>query len=158
MEEGNKVDLTAKKKAGEHVLAAKCPTHRNINLEVVARTFRQLWRTRGNFEVMTLEFEVDTEKVLMGEPWTFDRHLVVLERYDGSTPIQNLQFRTTSFWVQIHDLLFSYLTNEVALSIGESLGAVTIPKDGSEMTRGNFMRVRVAVDITKALCRGRRVS
>ena len=43
------------------------------------------------------KFEVDAVKVLMGEPWTFDRHLVVLERYDGSMPIQNLQFKTTSF-------------------------------------------------------------
>nr|XP_023889748.1 uncharacterized protein LOC112001798 [Quercus suber] len=167
VDEGNKVDLTAKKKAGEHVLAAKFMTHRNVNLEAVARTFRPLWRTRGSFEVndagnnkvlLDFELEEDVVKVLMGEPWTFDRHLVVLERYDGSTPIQNLQFKSTSFWVQIHDLPFSYMSTEVALSIGESLGAVSVPKDSLEMRGGNFMRVRVAVDITKALCRGRRVS
>ena len=95
---------------------------------------------------------MDAIKVLMGEPWTFDRHLVFLERYDSSTQIQNLQFKTTSYWVQIHDLPFSYLSNEVALS------AVTVPKYSSEMRGGNFMRVRVAVDITKAFCRGGRVS
>ena len=165
--EGNKVDLTVKKKEGEHVLAAKFLTHRNVNLEAVARTFRPIWRTRGSFEVndagnnmvlFDFEFEVDAVKVLMGELWTFDRHLVVLERYDGSTPIQNLQFKSTSIWVQIHDLPFSYLSKEVAISIGESLGAVIVPKDSSEMRGGNFMRVRVTVDITKALCRGKRVS
>ena len=100
------MDLTTKKKAGEHVLAAKFLTHRNVNLEAVARTFRPIWRTRGSFEVndagnnmvlLDFEFEVDAVKVLMGEPWTFDRHLVVSERYDGSTPIQNLQFKSTSF-------------------------------------------------------------
>ena len=104
--EGNKVDLTVKKKEGEHVLAAKFLTHRNVNLEVMARTFRPIWRTRGSFEVndagnnmvlFDFEFEVDAVKVLMGELWTFDRHLVVLERYDGFTPIQNLQFKSTSF-------------------------------------------------------------
>ena len=165
--EDKKVDLMAKKKAGEHVLAAKFLTHQNVNLEAVARTFRPIWRTRGSFEVneagnnmvlLDFEFEVDAVKVLMGEPWTFDRHLVVLERYDGSTPIQNLQFKSTSFWVQIHNLPFSYLSKEVAISIGESLGAVVVPKDSSKMRGGNFMRVRVMVDITKALCRGRRVS
>ena len=164
--EGNKVDLTVKKKAGEHVLAAKFLTHRNVNLEAVACTFRPLWRTRGNFKVnvagnnkvlFDFEFKVDAIKVLMGESWTFDRHLVVLERYDGSTPIQNLQFKSTSFWVQIHDLHFSYLSKEVTISIGESLGAMTVPKDSSEMRGGNFMRVQVTIDITKALCRGRRV-
>ena len=37
VEEGNKVDLTAKKKVGEHVLAVKFLTLQNVNLEVVAR-------------------------------------------------------------------------------------------------------------------------
>ena len=51
VEEGNKVDLSLKKKAGEHVLALKFLTHWNINIEAVAHTFWPLWRTRGNFEV-----------------------------------------------------------------------------------------------------------
>ena len=42
VDEGNKVDLSLKKKAGEHVLAAKFLTHRNINMEAVARTFQPL--------------------------------------------------------------------------------------------------------------------
>ena len=43
--EGNKEDLSKKKKSGEHVVAAKFLTRRNINVEVVARMFRPLWRT-----------------------------------------------------------------------------------------------------------------
>ena len=58
----------------------------------------------------------------------------------------------------MHNLPFSYLSKEVAISVGESLGAVVVPKDSSKMRGGNFMRVRVMVDITKVLCRGRRVS
>jgi len=33
------------------------------------------------------QLNVDVEKVFMGEPWTFDRHLVVMERYDRSIPV-----------------------------------------------------------------------
>lgn len=97
-------------------MAAKFLTRRNINIEVVARTFRPIWRTRGNFEIndaggnvilFYFELEVDAVKVLMGEPWAFDRHLVVMERYDSSVPIQDLKFNSTSFWVQIHELPFS---------------------------------------------------
>ena len=79
------------------------------------------------------ELEVDVEKVLMGEPWTFNRHLVVLEHYYGSTSVQKLHFKTTSFWVPIHDLQFLFLTMGVAVSIGETLGIMVIPKDRSEM-------------------------
>lgn len=49
------------------------------------------------------------------------------------------------------------MLNEVAFSIGEPLGDVITTKDLSEMRGSNFMRVRVAIDITKPLCRGRRV-
>ena len=106
--EGKKVDLSRKKKAGEHVEVEKCLTRRNINIEAVACTFRPIGRTRGNFEVndsrnnmilFDFELEVDTQKVLTGEPWAFDRHLVVMERYDGSYPVHTLKLDSTLRWV-----------------------------------------------------------
>ena len=106
--EGRQVDLLKKKKAGSHVVAAKFLTRRNINIEAIAHTFRPIWRTRGNFEIIDVggnvilfdfELEVDAVKVLMGEPWAFNRHLVVMERYNSSIPIQDLKFSSMSFWV-----------------------------------------------------------
>nr|POE45416.1 hypothetical protein CFP56_20088 [Quercus suber] len=47
---------------------------------------------------------------------------------------------------------------EAMLNIGETLGFVTIPKDSGEMKGGSFMKVTVEVDITKPLCRGRKIS
>lgn len=44
---------------------------------------------------------------------------------------------------------------EAAGSLGETLGVVTVPRDTSEMKGVNLMRVRVAVDVTKPLRRGR---
>ena len=112
-EEGRNIDLSKNKREGSLVLAASFLTRRTVNIEVVARTFRPLWRTRRDFKVsdagnnivlFEFELEADVVKVLLGEPWSFDRHLVVLERYDSSTPVKNLKFNTTSFWIQIHNL------------------------------------------------------
>ena len=50
------------------------------------------------------------------------------------------------------------LTVEAALSIGETIGTVTKLKDVGEMKGGSFMRVRVKVDISKPLCKGRKIS
>lgn len=47
---------------------------------------------------------------------------------------------------------------EVAISLGESLGKVIVPKDTAEMRGGNFMRVRVTIDISGPICLGRRVT
>lgn len=104
------------------------------------------------------QLEVDAEKVLLGELWSFDRHLVVMERYDGSSLVNTLKFGTTNFWVQLHNLPYSFMTTEAATSIGETLRAVSIPRDKTKMRRGSFMRVRVVVDITKPLCRRRIVT
>ncbi|XP_050247342.1 uncharacterized protein At4g02000-like [Quercus robur] len=164
--EDNKFDLSKNKKRQTYTLAAKFFTRRSINIEAVAKTFRPLWRTRRKFEVsnagdnillFAFESEEDIEKVLMGEPWAFDRHLVVFQRYDMSSPIENLQFNKVAFWIQIHNLPYSLLSSEVASSLGETLGEVTVPKDQTEMRGGNFLRVRVVIDVSEPLCRGRRV-
>ena len=164
--EGNEIDLLRNRKTTSFVLAVKFFTCRSLNLEAVAKMFRPLWRTRDNFEVndvgnnkllFAFQSEEDVEKVLMGEPWPFDRHLVVFQRYTTSTPIKELSFDKVSFWIQIHNLPYPLLSAEVARSIGEMLGKVSMPKDISEVRGGNFLRIRVAIDVDEPLCRGRRV-
>lgn len=99
-----------------------------------------------NILLIAFELEINVVKVLRGEPWVFDRHLVVLQRYDGSSPVHELSFDRTSFWVQIHNLPFSLMTVEAAVSLGETLGVVSKPRDTSEMMGGNFMRVRAGAE------------
>lgn len=152
--EDDKFDLSKNKKAQNYVLATKFFTRRSVNIEAVAKIFRPLWRTRGKFEVsdagdnillFAFELSADIEKVLMGESWSFDRHLVVFQRYDISTPLEELKFDKVSFWVQIHNPPYSLLSVEVAQSLGGSLGTVKMPSDHAEMRGGNFMRVRVSI-------------
>lgn len=77
----------------------------------------------------------DVEKVIMGEPWSYARHLVILHRYDGKTPLADLQLSTAMFWVQIHNLPFSMLSPEIAMDIGDTLR-------GSQKTREYFRNGR----------------
>ena len=60
--------------------------------------------------------------------------------------------------MQIHNLSFPLQTIEMAFSIGETIGSVIKLKDLGEMLGANFMRVRVIVDVSKSLCRGRKIS
>ena len=132
----------------------------------MARTFQPLWQTSGDFRasdakhnyvVFTFELEEDVEKVLMGEPWLFDRHLVAFVRYNDSVPVQDLHFEKVSFWVQTHHLSFSHLTEEIVFSLGETRGPVVKPRDASELKGATFIRVRVLVNILEPICHGRRV-
>lgn len=108
--------------------------------------------------LFAFESAEDIEKILLGEPWSFDRHLVVFQRYDISTPIKDLAFDKVSFWIQIHNLPYSLLMIEVALSLGESLGSFIVLKDTAEMRGRNFIRVRVTINVSEPLCQGRKVT
>lgn len=85
LSEEEEVGLEVPKHAGvtKSLLAGKFLTHHMINKEAVTRTFKPLWRTRKPFFVhdmgennMVFEFdnEVDLERVLEYEPWTYDKH------------------------------------------------------------------------------------
>ena len=159
--------MRSNSKKREFVLAGEFFTRRTLNVEAVAKTFRPLWRTKGGFNVtiggenillFAFELEVDVERVIQGEPWAFDRHLAVFERVDSYTSIQTLGFKKTAFYVQIHDLPFSLQTVDTAITIGETIGSLIKSKDLGEMLGANFMRVRVIVDVSKPLCRGRKIS
>ena len=68
-------------------IAAKFLTKRAINMEIIAKTFNLLWRAKNGFKIQsfvdhdilfTFDKREDVDRILEGEPWTFDKHLVVV--------------------------------------------------------------------------------
>nr|POF21903.1 putative ribonuclease h protein [Quercus suber] len=149
------------------LLAGKFLTHRMINREAVIRTFKPLWRTRKPFRthemgenrlVFEFENEVDLERVMEYEPWTYDKHLVLFQRIEDSTTISSLSFTECAFWVQIHNLPIKSMTPDLGLSIGKSIGKVIRVADADEnVSIGRALRVRVSIDVSKPLSRGRKL-
>ena len=91
---------------------AKSFTHRTFNMKAIARTFKPPWRTKKGFEVKDMGNhivlfvfveEFDANRVLIGESWSYDKHLISLQKMDKNVPVENLAFTKTLFWVQIHD-------------------------------------------------------
>ena len=102
--------------------------------------------------------EVDADKVLLGEPWSYDRHLVSIQRFDGSKALKDIDFKFCSFWIQIHDIPFKFMTEDTAKEIGDTIRTVIKSSDVPEWKGGTFLRIRVRVNTTHPLCRGRRVT
>ena len=100
----------------------------------------------------------EIEKIFTSEPWSFDKHLVVLQRFENNSPICELSFTWTSFWVQIYDIPFHYMNQRVAEDICAVIGVVDRTTSTDEMEGGSFMRVRILIDISLPLCRGRVLS
>lgn len=64
-----------------------------LNIEVVARTFRQLWRSTSGFKIRTVDDhvvmfvfsnQVDVTHIIQSEPWCFDKHPIILEKFEDN--------------------------------------------------------------------------
>ena len=81
-----------------------------------------------------------------------------MERYEKETPLHELKFEKTSFWVQIHGIPLRYMTVATAEKIYEVIGDVSRPKDPKHADGGSFLRLKISIDLSLPLCRGRLVT
>ena len=131
-------------------IAAKFLNKQAINMEVIAKTFTLLWRARDGFKMQsfgdhkilfTFEKKEDVERILDNEPWSFDKHLVVMNRYENVSSLQDIKFEKTKIWVQIHGISIKYMTIEATKKIGSVLGEVLVPTDPKIFYGGHFIRI-----------------
>ena len=132
--EGPKFRLHSDLASAEYTIAAKFLTKRALNTDAIAATFKPLWRSKNGFRVKNLgnhvvlftfdnEEEVDT--IMANEPWSFDKHLMVLQRYGKDSIVEELSFNLTQFWVQVHGIPLGFMNPIVAAGVCETAGTVS---------------------------------
>ena len=161
---GDDISFKKDRCSKEFIIAALFLTRRAPNMDVVGRTFKPLWWSQNGFKItnegdhkvlFVFDKEEEVEKILSSRPWSFDKSLVLLQRYDRHIALDDLSFDKVSFWVQVHNIPISYRNRSVAEDICESIGLVNRSTDVSECECGNYIRVRVTLNVFQPLCRGR---
>lgn len=165
--EGSKFQVDDNGLEGKFLLAATFFTGRVLNIEAITRTFKTLWHTKKGFEARDMGdhrvlfifyAQSDVDRVLEGEPWSFDKALVALKRIRHQTEMKGLVSDSAYFFIQVHDLPIGSLKLRVAKDIVSVAGEVVNMGEAEEDYEGShFKRVRVRIDITKLLCRGRKI-
>ena len=68
--------------------------------------------------------------------------------------MKGLIFDKASFWIQVHDLPLGGATQDIVSIAGD----IIVSEESNEEYKGSqFIQVRVSVDITKPLCKGRKI-
>ncbi|BFG25893.1 hypothetical protein CerSpe_121670 [Prunus speciosa] len=135
----------------------------NVNKVVFIGTMKKIWclndgvsisNVNANRFLFTFSCESNKQQVLHGSPWTFDKALLMLTDDDGLCNATTVPLTTQDFWVQAHDLHVLYMNPVVGELIGRSLGGyIEIEQSSTGLCMGSFLRIRVRLDVTKALRR-----
>ena len=74
--------------------------------------------------LFTFDSETEVDTILANAPWSFDKNLMILQKYDGVSKIKDLDFNNTLFWIQLHGLPVKFMTMTVAEMLCEPVGQI----------------------------------
>lgn len=126
-------------------------------------TLASLWRPgKGvyikeldvNLYVFQFYHELDIKRVISGSPWTFNRKVLLITRMNEGDIPRWMSLNKLYLWVQIYDMHVGFMSERVLKEVGNYVGKFTeaCPKNFSGVWR-EYMRIRVTIDVTKALKR-----
>jgi hypothetical protein len=106
-----------------------------------------------NTFIVEFATKADKDRVMAGTPWTVGKHVVILNDFDArQKPSDVFFFDKLTIWAQIKNLRFELMNKHWAESLGSKLGKVEkVDVDSDNRAWGNFLRVRVTINITKPL-------
>jgi hypothetical protein len=96
------------------------------------------------------------ERVIIQSPWTFDKKLIQMIRFESDMQPTAVKFIHSHFWIRIYNLPILSMVREVGEDIGNHIGRlieVDVPDNG--FAWGQYLRICVELDITKPLLRGK---
>ncbi|XP_042954587.1 uncharacterized protein LOC122290997 [Carya illinoinensis] len=146
-------------------LAALIVADKEVNRGLFLATMSKAWKVEGQVSFKELdsnkcliEFQnvYEKERVLAGRPWSFDRSLMCLFNCEDCLAPKDIDFNIEPFWLQLHDLPFAGMNKTMGEKLGVAVGqVVSVDVAAGDMAWGSYLRVKVLLDITKPLTRGK---
>jgi len=85
----------------------------------------------------------------------FGKELVVVAEFEGNKTIDEVDFFFIPIWIRVHKMPLGLMTREAGELIGEMVGKVLdVDADENGRAVGEFLRIKVRLDIRKPLMRG----
>lgn len=124
----------------QFALVCKVATPRLFRRQSFIDLFSRLWGGEDGVSISDVEedrflarfgSEKHMNRVLLREPWDFDKSLVLLGDLGNEDAVTAVPLVSALFWVQIHGVSVRYRTPEVAEDIGGEVGQIVeIGKSG----------------------------
>jgi len=130
----------------------------------LAQTVGRIWCPRegirckelgNNLFLFTFLQPGGKRRAITGGPWDFGGDLLIVVDFDESKKLKELEFISVPVWIRVFDLPLGLMNEETARIIGNKVGRfMEVDKDEDGMAVGEFLRIKVILDIRKPLFRG----
>ncbi|XWS16514.1 hypothetical protein CRYUN_Cryun34aG0095000 [Craigia yunnanensis] len=142
--------------------------NKKINVEIMKMVLQNIWKisvrlvikeVRDRMFVFQFEDGAEKDKVLMRQPWSFIKCLIVLKEFDGMSSPNEVDMNWRPFWVQIHGLPLGLMSEKIGIMLGEAIGeVVVIESSKDQLAWGKWMKVKVNINISKLIKRGKMIT
>jgi hypothetical protein len=107
-----------------------------------------------NTFIVEFATKLDKDRVEAGAPWTVGKHAVLINNFDARQRPSDVCFDKLTLWARIKNPRFELMNMCWGEELGAKLGKVEcVEADSQGRAWGDYLRVRVTVDITKPLLR-----
>ncbi|KAF3957648.1 hypothetical protein CMV_017358 [Castanea mollissima] len=155
------------KEQAQFSLLFRLQTNRDFNKEAFKFTIQQLWRgshritikeVGNNLFLAIFGTEEHMNDILDKSLWSFDKRLVLLKCFTSDVSSENVTFQRSPFWIQVFNIPIKSMNSTIGNYIANEIGIpLLVDAPTSGLAWGPFLRIRVDVDITKPLMRGKMI-
>uniref|UniRef100_A0A7N2LLH1 DUF4283 domain-containing protein n=1 Tax=Quercus lobata TaxID=97700 RepID=A0A7N2LLH1_QUELO len=139
-------------------------TCKPFNKRAAKNTLKKAWGLENEVQIVEVganlfqfkfNTEFDLERIFNGGPWSFDNQLLLLTKWRKGMKADNVRLNHASLWIQIWGAPFDMISTQVATEVGSRLGEVVeVERRRKHEESNHFMRVKVALPVSKPLRRG----
>ena len=137
---------------------------RAINGLIMQNTLASIWRpVRGvciqeiqpNLFLFQFYHELDIKRVIDNGPWTFNNHMLIINRLKPRDQPRRINLFHADFLVQLHGLPVDFMSKFIGKHVGNYIDSFFMVDPKSfEGGWKNFIRIKVNIDVRNALqCR-----
>jgi hypothetical protein len=147
----------------EWALIGKVLTPNKFHISTIQSALRPAWgNPKGldfkpcgvNMFLAVFANEADKKRIKSGSPWNVGKNAVILNEFDHRISPSEVRFEKLAVWARILNLPFSLMNDQRGKAFVSRLGTVEkMEVDESGRAWGEFLRVRVVIDVTQPLIR-----
>lgn len=147
-------------------LLGKLWTERNYNMAAMIDTMKKLWNPSKGMKcselghnLVSFQFHTkrDMERVQSMEPWSFNKHILVLKPLVSDIQPSMMKFDSAPCWIRLYDIPLRGREEGVLRQIGQHFGEVLELDRSTVGGLSRSVRMKIRMNLNNALKRGTKI-